>query len=419
MKAAAKRNLFFLCIFTLQACAVGPNYSRPEVSWPQKYKSATSEMQAPLQETAQTFADWWKGFDDPVLNDMIVHALKNNRDLKIAAARVKEARADWKGARADLWPRLDLVGSAGRSHGGLISQGNTVNLFEGSFDASWEVDLFGGKRRRAWAQKSLYEAERENEREVWVSLLAEVARNYIEARKLEQQIRFTEQSIQAYEKTLALLRDRYRSGLISYLEVSQQETAYHTNVSSISRFRANLEASYNRLSTLLGENPGFAEGQMKAGQGIPQASPQWLLSTPAVAVTYRPDVSRAERQLEAATHMTGAAIAEHYPKLNLSGLFGIQQNSFFGAGIIWSIASGFFMPLFDFGRIRAQVQAAEAQQEQALNIYEKTVLEALEEIETSLSSFLNESNRFAALQEARNSSQLAYRLAEERYRKGI
>src|SRR5262249_3669603 len=157
MKAAAKRNLFFLCIFTLQACAVGPNYSRPEVSWPQKYKSATSEMQAPLQETAQTFADWWKGFDDPVLNDMIVHALKNNRDLKIAAARVKEARADWKGARADLWPRLDLVGSAGRSHGGLISQGNTVNLFEGSFDASWEVDLFGGKRRRAWAQKSLYE----------------------------------------------------------------------------------------------------------------------------------------------------------------------------------------------------------------------------------------------------------------------
>ncbi|HKY62233.1 MAG TPA: efflux transporter outer membrane subunit [bacterium] len=411
----ARRLLALALALTTPACAVGPRYEKPKVAWPQGY---LQKQAFAVEDRDPDYRIWWKAFGDPTLDSLVEHALRNNRDLKIAAARVKEARADWKGAKADRWPRVDLFASAGRSDRGVSTIGETINLYEGGFDASWEVDIFGGKRRKSWAAKALFEASAESQRQVQVSLIAELVRNYLEARKLQRQIHFTEETAKAYRQTLSLLEVRNKAGLSSYLEVSQQETAYQTSLAQIPGLRALRDAAFNRLSALAGENPGFAEARMGEG-GIPRAAPQFVLATPARAVSHRPDIRAAEKRLEAATNLTGAAIAERYPKLDLSGLFGVQQNSFLGAGIIWSIASGLFMPLFDFGRIKAQIQAAEARQEQSLYEYEKAVLESLEEIETALSAYLNQENRYAALLKARDSAELAYRLAEERYRKGI
>ena len=259
---------------------------------------------------------------------LIQRALANNENLAIAASRITEVRGLRESAFGKLFPQIKANAAADRGNPGVITTDHVVSYNQGTFDAAWELDLFGGTRREIEAQDAATGAAEAAYRDASLSLAAEVAREYILLRQLQAQMEVTKQTADIQHHLYGIAQDHYKGGLVSTLDVAQAETLYKTTSARIPDFERQIAASSYRLSVLLGENPGSTDDIAAHAAPIPVAQRLPVLDAPADIIRRRPDVATAERNLAAATALQGVAISQLYPKISISALFGIQHGVF-------------------------------------------------------------------------------------------
>ncbi|MFA7239819.1 MAG: efflux transporter outer membrane subunit [Sulfuricellaceae bacterium] len=408
-------------IAILSGCAVGPDYRAPEISVPQAWHTALRGGLNNAPADTPLLANWWNTLNDPLLSRLIQAAADNNLDLKQAQARLREARARRGASEAERFPTLAAQAGANRSRssGGI---GSTSETFSAGFDANWELDIFGGKRRAVEAAEAGLEAAREDLRDVLVSLLAEVVLNYVEVRSFQARFAVADASLATLQETWQIARWRREAGLTTLLDEDQAKFNLEQTRAQLPVLLTGLEQAKNRLAVLLGRQPGaFAE--MEAAAAIPFPPVEVAVGVPAEILRRRPDIRRAERQLAAASAQVGVATAARYPNFSLSGTIGLQALS--AAGLLQSGAGLFTLggnaawTLFDAGRIRQTIEIQNALQEQALIRYESAVLAALRDVENALVAFAEEQNRRRTLNDAVRAAQSAAGLAGNQYAAGL
>jgi NodT family efflux transporter outer membrane factor (OMF) lipoprotein len=411
-----------LGIFT--GCAVGPDYVAPENPVPPAWHAELRGGAIAQPTDPQTLAIWWTTLNDPILTSLIDRAVQGNLDLKKAQARVREARARRGINQADLFPTLNATGSTTYSRGNQeTGTGRAQDFYAAGFDASWELDVFGGVRRSVEAATADLQASGEDLRNVLVSLLGEVALSYIEARTFQARLAVAEANLAAQAETYELTAVRLEAGLTTALDVEQATVNLESTRSQIPTLRSGLEEAKNRLAILLGEHPGAVHTELAARQPLPVPALEVAVGVPADLLRRRPDVRQAERKLAAQTAQIGVATAELYPKFSLVGSIGLNAldltNLFSAASRAYSIGPTVSWRLFDAGAIRKNIEVQSALQEQALIQYEATVLTALEEVENSLVAFVEEQRRREALRDATRAAERAVALAQAQYGAGM
>ena len=425
-----KRRLsLFLASLALTGCAaVGPNYEPPEVPVPDAWPNAAV---AGLSEGNATLQTWWRALGDPTLESLVQRAQKSSLTLEEAAARVQEARGLLGATRGDRIPDGAAAGSAQRFKGSDNSQLGqiapnglqTTNLYDIGVGASWEIDVFGRVRRSVESATTAYEASIENYRDVLVSLLAEVARSYVDLRTSQARLGYAEKNIKAQRTSLLLTRDMLNEGATSKLDVAQAESNLHTSEASIPRFKIAANSAVNRLAVLLGETPGSLTTELADSKPIPSPPGEVATGIPADLLRQRPDVRRAERLLASQTARIGVATAALYPRFSLSGFFGFQAtdagNLFDSSSKTWGVALPVRWTIFDGGRIRSFINVEEARAEQQLARYELSLLTAYEEVENALLAYALEQYSARSLRQAAKASSEAVDLVEVQYRSGL
>jgi NodT family efflux transporter outer membrane factor (OMF) lipoprotein len=422
---------FVPALALLPGCAVGPNYQPPKTAAPAQWNAPMAGGETNLEPT---IASWWKSFKDPQLDSLIERAAKANYDLRIAGARVLEARALYRIAASRLGPTIDAGGSYARQNQSknqpIIRDLNLPSsvpfendVYQAGFDASWEVDVFGGTRRSIEAGKAEVAAAQFNRRNVLVTLLGEVARNYIETRGFQRRLEIAEKNLKTQEEALAITQDRFKNGLTSDLDVQQAATLLAATRSVIPLLETGIQASIHRLDVLLGQQPGSLMAELSQPAPIPTVPPEVPVGLPSDLLRRRPDIQQAEWQLAASTARIGVATADLFPKFSLTGLAGFQSTSasdwFNPDSRFWSVGPTVQWRIFDSGRIRANIRVHNARQEQALAAYEKTVLTSFEEVEDSLVAYAKEQIRRRSLEDAVKSSQDSLHLANQLYSNGL
>jgi multidrug efflux system outer membrane protein len=424
-----------LLAFLAGGCAnmpsVGPDYHAPESKAPTHWSEPLTGGET---NSAAATAAWWKNFHDAELDSLIERAACSNLDLRIAQARVREARAHYRMTSADYWPTVDAAGSYARqrqsqnqpvlnSFPPLPSSDYENNVYQAGFDASWEIDVFGGTRRATESAKAQIAAAQFGERDVLVTLLGEVARNYVEARGYQQRLEIARDNIHAQEQSLAIVQNRFTNGLTSDLDVQQASTVLATTRAVVPALETALAASIHRLGVLLGQTSESLETELATVAPIPAAPPVVPVGLPSELLLRRPDVALAERQLAAATANIGVAKADLFPKFYLTGIAGFEGASaddwFKSGSQFWSVGPAVQWRIFDAGRIRANIQVQNARQEQALANYENTALSAFEDVENALTAYAKEQIRRQSLEDAVKSSQESLRLANQLYANGL
>lgn len=440
--------------------------------------------QPAVPTTQQSPVDaWWETLQDPVLTSLLAEAAASNLDLQIATARIRQARAQRTIAASALWPQVDASGShtyrgASRNTGPKVSgtQGpgkqvrnavanaalNTLltgqtpaaaagvagvaqqaassalnarlqgsgprtsrdqNLFQAGFDATWELDIFGGTRRAIEAAEADIEAAVESRRDVLVTLLSEVALNYVELRGAQRRLAIARENIRVQQDTVDLTRTRYEAGFTNELDVAQAQAQLAATQSQVPLLESQIRQAIYQLSVLLARPPGALLSELERERPIPANPAEVPVGLPAELVRRRPDIRAAERQLASATAQIGVATADLYPRFALTGSFGPQsrtinhlfdQNSF-----SWAVGPGVTVPIFNAGRLRANVEVQTAVQEEALAIYERTVLTAFQDVESSLVAYVNEQVRRQSLAEAVAANQRATDLSSQLYSRGL
>jgi multidrug efflux system outer membrane protein len=405
-----------ILVFGLSGCAaVGPDYRAPETPVPAHWQGAHDSG---ARDDA-VLARWWRQFNDPVLDGLIVDALAANTDLATAQAKLRESRARRDLARAGLGPSITASGSASHSESG----GATSNLFSAGFDAGWEPDVFGGVRRGVEAAEADLQASAEALRDTRVSLVAEVARNYVELRTSEQRLAIAEASLAAQQETYDLTRWRQQAGLVSQLDEAQALTALEQTRAALPSLRTAIAEARHRLAILLGRPPAELDARLSPTGAIPVAPDAVATGIPADTLRQRPDVRAAERKLAAQTARLGQAEAARYPSFQLSGALGLQSPTLnrllAGDNSSSSLLAGITAPIFDAGRIRSNIAVQDAVLEQSRLGYQAAVLTALEDVENALVSLVQSRQRQAQLARATDSARSTLDLARNRYAAGL
>lgn len=416
-------SLVFLITIPAGCIKVGPDYVRPDVP---VYKDWNTHLSADSNTAGmgvQALAAWWTTLNDPQLCGLIERAVAGNLDLKQARARVREARARRGIAAADLFPTLDASGSASWNRV-IRDRGadTTTDLYQAGLDAGWELDIFGGVRRSVEAAEGNLEATEEDLRDVLVSLLAEVALNYLDVRIYQDRIAVAEDNLQSQSETSRLTEWRFEAGLSDQLAVQQARYNMENTRSQIPVLQTGLDAAMNRVAVLLGGQPGSVHAELERPEPIPVPPLDVAVGVPADLLRRRPDVRQAERELAAQTARIGVATADLYPKFALNGSIGLESLStnnvstgtlslVGGPGITWAIFKG--------GAILQNIELQSALQEQALIQYEAVILNGLEEVENALVAYVEVQKRKQSLIEATRAAQLAAQLAEHKFEAGL
>lgn len=414
----------FSVLILVGCAAVGPDYTRVEPDAPEKWHT---QLQGGLNMGVldpETLARWWRSLNDSKLSSLEERAVKGNLDLKIAQARIREARALRGISKADFFPTLDASASATNYRSSKSSSSFEENkLYSAGFDAGWELDVFGGVRRSVEAAQADLEATQEDLYDVLVSLLAEVALNYVEVRTFQTALTVTESNITSQEKTYELNCSRYQAGIINELAVQQSLYSLEQARSLIPALQTGLEAAKNRLAVLLGEKPGAVHHELAERKPIPVPPITVAVGVPAEAMRRRPDIRRAERNLAAQTARVGVATADLYPKFHLIGSIGLESvstgNLLTPDSRTWSITPGISWNIFRGGAIRQNIKVQSARQEQALIQYESAVLNAQEEVENVLVAYEKQQRRRESLAAATSAAQKAVQLAQDQYKVGL
>jgi len=404
---------------------VGPDYTQPVVSTPENW-SRTDDVVKNGSLDPVALGQWWQIFCDPVLNDLMCQAQQSNLDLKQADARLRQARAQRRLTGADQSPKVSIGATAGRSRSSEKTGAGssvTTTTYGNSFDASWEIDLFGGKRRATESAEASLQVSREALRDVMVSLLAEVGLNYVEYRSAQVRLAVVESNLIAQTETYNLAVWRQQARLVSQLDVDQARVVLEQTRAEVPSLRTGIHQSEHQLAFLLGVAPGSLTERLNTGAGIPAPFQQLAIGVPADVLRQRPDVREAERKLAAQTAQIGVATASRYPDLTLSGSIGLDALAFgdlYTAGA--RTAQGFLnagLVLFDGGKIRQEIAIQTALQEEAFAAYESAVLQALKDVEDALIACTDERARRGALQDAVTAGERAFKLARDKYAAGL
>lgn len=429
-------------------CTVGPNYTPPEVAVPDRFSSVKGppgdgitplDISKPAAEPERApVADlrtWWRGFQDPTLDRLIDRAVAGNLDLRVAEARIREARALLGIERSGWFPTLDARGTVTRSRQsqppGGTGRSSESTLWVAGFDAGWEIDVFGGTRRAVEAARADLDATVEDRNAVLVSLLAEVATNYVTLRGVQQQLRISFDNIESQRQTLALNEARFAAGITSEFDVSRaraQVAAFEATVPTLRIAEAN---AIHRLAVLIGQAPGalkaelgtVPDGDPRQINPLPMALPEVPVGLPSELLLRRPDIRRAERRLAAATARIGVATADLFPRFSLTGSLGTQGHEaprlVDSRSIFWSVGPAVSWNLLDGNRIRSNIAVRNERQAQTLAEYERTVLLSFEEVESAVTSYSQNIERRAALARAVEANRRSVELATGRFNGGI
>ena len=406
-----------IALALLQGCSVGPNYARPESTAPQGWRIDYAQA-AGVADTR-----WWEQFGDSVLNQLIDEALRENRDLRAAAARVDQFIGALSSTRSQFYPQLGYSLDAGRSRSSRVGvppipepADPYTTLYQGALSAQWQIDLFGRVRRQSEAAQAQVYASEQGRRGVVLSVVTGVAASYIALRGLDRQLEIARATADNFAKTRGIFDLRFKGGVVSQVEVSQVESQYQQALAAIPALEQQIAAQENLICALLGRNPGpIARGKSLdelAAPAIPGDLPSTLLER-------RPDILQAEQNLVAANANIGAARALYFPTLTLTGALGSVSTALgdflSGPATAWSVAAGLAGPVFTFGRIEGQVQTAEGAEREALAFYQQTILNAFREANDAISGSVKtrdvveaQTRRVAALREYARLSRLRF-----------
>lgn len=416
------RKLSTVLLLALLAggCTVGPDYQRPAVDTPKEWRVNETEAKD-LANTA-----WWRQFNDPVLDELIGAALRENKDLMIATARIEEFAGRYGIVRADLFPQ---VGASGEYNRGRITQSGdnplspgyktTTDSFSANLGAAWEIDLWGRIRRGTEAAKAQFIASEEGRRAVVLSLVSNVASAYINLRDLDRQLEISRNTAKSRGESYLLFKERFAGGIISELELSQNRSQYEEALASIPSLEKAVTLQENGLSILLGRNPG----PIARGRNIDELTlPAITAGMPSDLLERRPDIRQAEQTLIAANAQIGVAKAAYFPTISLTGAFGSASGDlsdlFQGPSRIWQYSAPVSLPIFTAGKIAGGVKEAEAIQQQALIGYQQAIQNAFREVNDALTDQNQTGKQLAAQKNQVESLRQYANIARLRYDNG-
>lgn len=420
---------WLLALLMLVGCTVGPDYERPDAEMDAQFHELRRDAGLTTDKPAQ-LANWWTTFDDPALNKLIKRAVRENLDLRDAASRLRQARALRSAASGQRFPTLNASGSAQRTRASdnarpAQARGGdlTTDLYSAGFDAGWELDLFGGIERSVEAAEADIGAAAEFRRNVLVSVLAEVALNYVEARGYQERLSIARNNLKRQTATFKLVESRNSAGLVRDIDLERARANMADTRARIPDLSTRLTRARNRLTTLLGDKPGALDTLFSESEPVPEPPIEVAIGVPADLLRRRPDIRRAERVLAAETARVGVATAELYPKLRLTGSIGLESltgsNLFETASRTFGIGSIVDWPIFSGDQIRSRIRAQSEVQQQAYIGWQSTVLSALEEVDNVTTAYANEQLRHASLERSTQSAVRAARLARSRYESGV
>jgi NodT family efflux transporter outer membrane factor (OMF) lipoprotein len=451
----------------LTGCTVGPDFKSPSVWSPTSWFASHNEKPVAKGES-QAVAEpldpaWWSEFRDPELTSLEQRVAASNLDIRTAGFRLAESRAQRSIATADQFPSINgnasytrekasnrgvfsALGGAGATSANGVGAGTVANgagtstgaggietsstrgippfdLFQYGFDASWEVDLWGRVRRSVESANASVTASAEDRRNVLLSVLAEVARDYIELRGTQREIEITQDNLRTDQQALNLANDRYKGGLGTELDVANAASQVAAATAQLPQLEQQEAQSINRLSYLLGETPGALRNELVTHKPIPPVPPVIPIGFPSELARRRPDIRQAEAQLHAATADIGVAVASFYPSVTLSGSLGIQALQFKDLATWdarqYALGPSLTIPIFQGGRLRAQLELRKQQQQEAAVNYERTVLQAWHDVDNALIAYQDEQRRRDQLATSVQANQRALSLAQDQYRSGV
>jgi outer membrane protein, multidrug efflux system len=385
MRAALTGTVVALCV---AGCMLGPDYRRPQTPTPPGY------LYEPKETVQPTDADWWTGLGDPVLDQLISEALANNKDLMIATANVEQAAAVLTQTRSPLFPQVNYGANASRYgfSSSLTAQlpanvSNPTNYYSVLAGASWQIDLWGRIRRLSQAAQADLLATEDARRGVILTLITQLTTSYIQLRALDDELVIAQQTLAAYDASLKLTRDKFEFGQVSQMNVAQVESQYETVAARIPQLRQQIVLTEMSIGVLLGRNPGT----IPRGKSIHDLTLMTVpAGVPSELLERRPDILQAEEQLVAATAQIGAAKAQYFPAISLTGDFGTGStqlhNLFETSTRSWHYTGALTGPIFTAGSISAQVKQARAQQQAALANYQRAIQNAFADVDQALST---------------------------------
>ena len=441
-----------LC-FALNGCLVGPDFERPQTSTPDVF-NRTQAAQAPSKAVESELSpEWWTLFNDPTLDSLEQQLTDANLDVAAASARLRQSRAEQRIAGAAEYPTLNGDASYNRERGspnGILSllgvpplqtqqsaAGNTglgvaplpgskgsppYNLYQFGFDASWEIDIWGGARRGVEAATALSDASYEDRNAVLLSARAELARDYVQLRDTQALLQIARQNLEIARNATKLTEKRVQEGVVTNLDVDNASALAETIESLIPTLESRSETTINAIGLLLAKEPHALEEMLAEPRDVPALPEQVPIGLPSELVQRRPDIRKAEAQLHAATASIGMAKADFYPRISLNGSAGFQSlqlsNLATWASGQYVLGPSISLPIFEGGRLTGTLHLREAQQQEAAIVYKRTVLDAWREVDDALVVYDAEQRRRDRLKKVVSLNQNALSIAEKRYKAG-
>lgn len=410
-----------LVIPLLSGCNVIDEYEGPPqtIDVPEDFGEIEDPAFTRSEEDIRT---WWTVFDDPMLDELIDIAAQDNRDLRIALAKVSEARARVGISQASRSPQISLGGGVSAVDDQMSGYETRVRS-GASAEASWELDVFGKIAAQIDSATAEFRATEEDMRDVQVSLFADVARAYLAVRSLQSQLEASERNIESQRTILKLTESRFSDGLASGLDVAQAKELLASSEAQVPTLRIRLSQEINTIALLIGTHPQELHQDLRTPQTIPVPPATVGVGFPADRLRQRPDIRAAERRLAAQTANFGIAKADLYPSFSIGGSFGVSaldgESLFSAASRSFALGPSVRWNIFDGGKLRAQIDVEDAKLEQSILIYERTVLRAIEETESAMTAFIEQRIRVDAIERAADAARETLRIATTLYREGI
>ena len=417
------RIVLSLCIFAIAGCTVGPDYHRQDANLPLAWFGKTEPING--SSDYSELVHWWTGFNDPNLTSLVERAINTNLDLLQAQARIRQARAARGIAAGGLWPTADASGSYTRGRIPILGNPDvpTRNLFQTGLDAAWELDVFGGVRRSVEAAEADVQFAVEDYRDVLITLVSEVALNYIELRGFQQEIVIARNNLEAQHKTAELTHKKFQGGLTGTLDVANADAQVATTASQIPQLEGAAQRAIYNLSVLLGFEPTALLKELSPTNSIPLAPPQVPAGIPSELLRRRPDIRRAEAAIHGATARIGVATADLYPKFSLTGSVNFQNDQLHGLinskNRFWTVGPAVDWQIFSAGRVRSNIELQKALQQESMISYQKTVITALADVENALVAYAKEYERHKTLTDAVAHNRKAVDSATQLYERGL
>ena len=421
----------------LTACAVGPNYRPPKPDAPPAFVAASTPSTAEANQPPVDIAAWWRALHDEELNSLVDRAVKSNLDVGIALDRLQQARTFEAVVLGQALPEVDASAAAGRGTGNDLTKGRAspalrsadttaglqhINTIAG-FDAVWELDIFGKYRREFEAARADTEAARAARYDVLVSVAADVVRAYVDLRGFQIRVDILRQAGDALRDSVRLETIRFERGIINELDLALAKRELATLEAEIAPLAAQENAAKYALAVLVGEYPEVMAKELSTPNLVPFMPPPAAPGVPLDLLKRRPDVQQAERQLAASTARIGVATANLYPQVAVLGSIGVQGQGWGTTPAvskhIWSFGPGAVWPLLDFGALDAEVDIADLTAHENMLVYRKTLLNAVQEVDSAVDAYQAQQSRLENLSDAMLAAQRAVDLATERYNRGL